>query len=456
MRVFPTSLRGRVAAMLAGGTLAVLLAGAMVALWNLSESEGGVQGSDFAGRVATIAATASRLPSNSRHVVADVASRMGLKLDLSPSRHIDVESDTYLDRMRTQLEHELTPLGIRVLDVGHATDAANDFWVHRGDIVVRMALADDTVLLFRYPGHWSLGELIAQLAPILLVLGGGLAVIAVLISARVTRPLAEFAEAAARLGTNVDVPPLAERGPSELRTAARAFNVTQQRIKRLLEDRAEMLGAIAHDLRTPLMRLHLRAELIEDPEQRRRMERDLDEMEQMIRAALDLVRQDSVIEPRGTLDLGQLLDEIRAEQGELGHAVTVHAPPNAIFEGRRSDLKRAFGNLIDNAIKYGQSAEVRLDIDAAGATVTIDDRGPGIPETQREAVFRPFYRLERSRNRDTGGVGLGLPLARAVVRAHGGDVTLQNLDEGGLRQTVTLPSAPPSVATPAGASARSM
>src|SRR5262245_46895048 len=165
-----------------------------------------------------------------------------------------------------------------------------------------------------------------------------------------------------------------------------------------------MLAAIAHDLRTPLMRLHLRAELIEDPEQRQRMERDLDEIEQMIRAALDFARQDTLTEPRVRFDLAQLLEEIRAEQVELGHEVTVHAPVNALLEGRRADLKRAFRNLIDNAIKYGHSADVKLAVDIAGATVTIDDCGPGIPEAQCEAVFRPFYRLERSRNRDTGGV----------------------------------------------------
>jgi signal transduction histidine kinase len=303
------------------------------------------------------------------------------------------------------------------------------------------------VLTFARPSGWSIGLLVRQLAPILLVLGGGLVLLALWVSAKVTHPLTDFAAAAARLGTNVDAAALAERGPTELRTAARVFNTAQARIRRLLEDRAEMLAAIAHDLRTPLMRLHLRAEHMADAAQRTRMQRDLDEMEQMIRAALAFAREDVAAEPRETLDLVRLLDQIRAGFAELGRAVTVSGTPRAPYHGQRLALKRALANLIDNAVKYGHRADVTVEVDAAGATITIDDIGPGIPPARHDDVFRPFVRVDRSRNRDTGGTGLGLPLARAVVRAHGGDVTLANRGGGGLRQTITLPN--PASASPA-------
>lgn len=256
---------------------------------------------------------------------------------------------------------------------------------------------------------------------------------------RFTAPLAGFAAAAERLGVNAEAEPLPEAGPSELRAATRAFNRMQARLARFVADRTQMLAAISHDLRTPLTRLRLRAELVDDPEMQRRMLSDLDEMEAMISATLAFARDDAKHEPRGRLDLADLLQSLCDDRVDAGHEAVYDGPPHVVAEGRPVALRRAFANLMDNAIAYGGGFTVRLEPEDGQARIHIDDHGPGIPETEFEKVFAPFYRLERSRSRDTGGVGLGLSTARTIIRGHGGDIALANRPEGGLRVTVTLP-----------------
>ena len=234
-------------------------------------------------------------------------------------------------------------------------------------------------------------------------------------------------------------PPLGEAGPAEIRGAAKAFNQMQRRIRRFMDERMHMLAAASHDLRTPITRLRLRAELIEDAEQRAKTLKDLDEMEAVIASTIAYAREETTSEPRTPVDLARLLQEIRADLAEAGHTVTVEGPARLIYEGRATALKRALANLIGNAVIYGGTAAVRLSEADGRITITIEDSGPGIPEDEREQVFAPFYRLERSRSRETGGAGLGLSVARTVIRGHGGEVTLANRPEGGLRQEVVLP-----------------
>ncbi|SMH55371.1 ATP-binding protein [Azospirillum agricola] len=256
---------------------------------------------------------------------------------------------------------------------------------------------------------------------------------------RFTAPLAGFAAAAERLGVDAEAPPLPEAGPRELRAATRAFNRMQARLARFVADRTQMLAAISHDLRTPLTRLRLRAELVEDPEMQRKMLADLDEMEAMIAATMAFARDDAKREPRGRLDLADLLQSLCDDRVDSGHDAVYDGPAHAVAEGRPVALRRAFANLMDNAIAYGGGFTVRLEPEEGQCRVHVDDRGPGIPEDEFEKVFAPFYRLERSRSRDTGGVGLGLSTARTIIRGHGGDIALANRPEGGLRVTVTLP-----------------
>nr|WP_149537169.1 ATP-binding protein [Siccirubricoccus phaeus] len=263
---------------------------------------------------------------------------------------------------------------------------------------------------------------------------------------RLTRPVRVLAEAADRLGRDVNAPPLPEAGPSEVATAARAFNTMAERIRRFVSDRTQMLAAIGHDLRTPITRLRLRAEFMEDDEQRRKMLADLEEMEAMVAATLAFARDDSAAEPTSALDLAALcrtvLDETADAHPEQAEALSYAGAERLVVQVRPVAMKRALANLIGNALAYGNAAQVTVLPPAAPgqpAQIRIEDEGPGIPPSELEAVFQPFKRLEGSRNRETGGTGLGLPIARNILRGHGGDVVLRNRPAGGLLALVTLP-----------------
>ncbi|WP_291720342.1 ATP-binding protein [Magnetospirillum sp. 64-120] len=251
---------------------------------------------------------------------------------------------------------------------------------------------------------------------------------------RATRPLAALAAAAERLGMDVNAPPLAERGPNEVRAAAQAFNVMQGRIRRFVDDRTQMLAAISHDLRTPITRMKLRAEFVDDDEQRAKMLSDLDEMEHMIAATLAFARDDAAREDRRPVDVAKLVQDMAEDLGG-----SYDGPDSLVAGVRPLALKRAVANVIENALKYGAAARVGLRRTDGHIHVVVDDDGPGIAEADHEKVFAPFVRLETSRNRDTGGTGLGLAVARAAIRAHGGDITLANRPEGGLRVTLAFP-----------------
>ena len=252
-------------------------------------------------------------------------------------------------------------------------------------------------------------------------------------------PLASFARAAERLGVDVNAPPLPESGPREVVRTAKAFNEMQARIRRFVEDRTQMIAAIAHDLGTPITRLRLRIEEVDDVGSRQKMLADLDEMEGMIASTLAFAREDATDEPRETFELVSLLQSICNDMTDAGASVELNAEGRIPYDFRFVALRRAFTNLVENAVKYGGNADVRVTQTTEQIVVTIEDDGPGIQTDMQEAVFKPFVRLETSRSRETGGTGLGLTVARDIVRAHGGDIALTNRIEGGLRVEVTLP-----------------
>jgi signal transduction histidine kinase len=271
---------------------------------------------------------------------------------------------------------------------------------------------------------------------------GIVALIALLMARRVAAPIRRLADAAERLGLDLDAPPLPETGSRELRSAAAAFNRMQQRLKRLVEDRIRMLAAISHDLRTPLTRLRLRLELIGDQAARAKAERDLDEMQAMLEATLALAREEARSEPLVRVDLAELVQTACDGFCDAGHAVTYAGPAHLAYTGRQVALRRALDNLIANAVAYGGRADVELAKQGPWIEVRIGDRGPGIPEALRERVFEPFFRLEESRSRETGGSGLGLAVARSVARGHGGDVSLEDRPGGGLLAVLRLAEGP--------------
>lgn len=282
---------------------------------------------------------------------------------------------------------------------------------------------------------WSVRFVLSMLV-MLLAIG----VFSAIVVHHLTRPLATFARAAQRLGVDVKAPPLPEVGPSEVIQAARAFNEMQGRIQRFVDDRTQMIAAISHDLGTPITRMRLRAEFVDDEEQKSKMLADLDDMERMVFSTLSFARDESSREPQTLVDFRSLLQRVRDDLGDTGHAVTLSTIANAVPLGcRPTALRRALSNLVENAARYGGKAVVSMVETDDTLCLSIDDDGPGIPVDLREEVFKPFRRLETSRGRETGGTGLGLTVARTIIRAHGGDVTLEDRPEGGLRVNIRLP-----------------
>jgi signal transduction histidine kinase len=255
----------------------------------------------------------------------------------------------------------------------------------------------------------------------------------------ITRPLSRLVRAADNLGRNVRQPKLEEKGARELRHAARAFNTMQDRLLRYLDSRTRVLAAMSHDLKTPLTRLRLQVETqIDDPALQARFGKELDEMESMVHGALALFRglnDEEALEP---VDVGLLLETVRGEFTEMGKNVTVEGRALGPLPGKPQALKRCLTNLVANAVKFGTRARI-LVRDGARLEISVCDDGPGVPADELEKVFEPFYRLESSRNRDTGGTGLGLSIARDVAQAHGGSLTLRNRPEGGLEAQLILP-----------------
>jgi signal transduction histidine kinase len=250
-----------------------------------------------------------------------------------------------------------------------------------------------------------------------------------------------LAEVADGLGRGEAVEPLPEAGPEEVRRTARAFNEMQRRLRRFVEDRTRMLAAIGHDLRTPITSLRLRAELLEDEEARSRILATLDEMQRMIEATLAFAREEASREATRTVDLGALVESVCVDLADLGLDTAYEPGPRLACACRPDSLRRAVRNLVENAARYGRRARVTALRQGAELVVRVDDDGPGIPPEALERVFAPFVRLEESRSSETGGVGLGLAIARTIARAHGGDVRLANRPEGGLRAELALPLA---------------
>jgi protein-histidine pros-kinase len=252
------------------------------------------------------------------------------------------------------------------------------------------------------------------------------------------KPIQLMAQAAYELGGNLNRPPLDEgAGPAEVRQASTVFNQMQVRLNRQIAERSRFLAAVSHDLRTPLTRLRLRTEKVIDPQLKSQIREDVDEMAAMIDAALDYLRGTGQPETPCLLDITALATSMAEDAQERGEMVTVsgHAAPIRLQPGA---MRRCLNNLMENALRYGGRADVTLEDAADRVTISIHDAGPGIPEDKLEAVFAPFFRLEDSRNRNTGGIGLGLSIARDIAQQQGGSLVLSNAPEGGLIATLTL------------------
>lgn len=263
-------------------------------------------------------------------------------------------------------------------------------------------------------------------------------------SRRLAAPITQLAAGAERLGRDPGAPPLDITGSAEIVAAVSAFNRMQDRLKRYVDDRTGMMGAIAHDLRTPLTRMRFRIEGVPE-ELRVKLEADVDQMEAMVASTLGFVRDVNVPHGRLKLEMASLVETVMDEAALTGANAAVERADRVVVDGDPLALKRLVANLVDNALKYGLNAHARVFSEGGMAVIEVDDDGPGMPEADIERVFEPFHRLETSRSRETGGIGLGLAVVRAVARSHGGDVVLRNLARGGLSARVTLPLAVPTL-----------
>jgi signal transduction histidine kinase len=307
-------------------------------------------------------------------------------------------------------------------------------------IQLSIKLADGRWLNEEAPFHLGWGRrafeiLLASIFAILVV---------VMLAVRwITRPMRALASATEKLGRGEAIEPLTATGPREVKALVDTFNVMQERLHRFVVDRSRTAAALSHDLRTPITALRLRAELIEDDELRFAIVRTLSDMQRMIDATLALARDEATSEETRSVDLVALLDAIADDCSAAGSEVTIDAPEQLPFRCRPVALRRAIGNLIENAVRYGNRARVTLEHGGDHVSILVDDDGPGLPSDKLTEVFEPFVRIEQSRSEETGGIGLGLAIARSTMRAHGGNVLLTNRSEGGLRAEISLPLSAP-------------
>jgi signal transduction histidine kinase len=315
----------------------------------------------------------------------------------------------------------------------------SDYGVSRPAHVLAVPLADDSWLVFTALNRsWGL-PLVYRVMIRLTFLGVSIVIVSIIAARQVLKPVKQLAEAVRRFDLNAQSAPIAESGPREIRNVIQVFNAMQAQIQKFVTHRTIMLATISHDLRTPLTRIRLRGEYIEDAKQQARLFRDVDEMQTMIDGALAFFRDDAIAEETTTFDVPRLLLTITDDYSDQGVEITYRGPTRALYFGRPFALKRAFTNIIDNAIKYATPPQIELLAGDGALLILILDLGPGIPIHAIADVFRPYYRLEKSRNRSTGGVGLGLTATEAIVNAHGGEVTLRNRPERGLEVRISLP-----------------
>lgn len=459
MRLAPSSLFSRLVLVLLVGLLIAQLVSFAIHMHERGEALAQSSGMQAAQRIADIVRLLEPLPPAERRRIVQVFSAppLAISLDERPlaARELDAEERARAALFGAMLRRFLgtaQPASVAVREsaavtgpaAGHAPWKGHGMPMHVGvqpgfSFVAQVRLSDGALVTFdsRPPvqtAGWPY-RLLLSLAVLLA------AVIAVsLVAVRwATRPLNALADAADELGRNIDRAPMPEEGPLEVARAARAFNTMQRRLAGYIHERAATLAAMSHDLKTPVTRLRLRAELLDDGELKRKITQDLEEMESMVHATLEFMRGVDSAEKPQPIDVMAWLASLQGDAEEVGGQVALEGSAAAPYVGRPQALKRCLRNLLDNALKYGSAARVLVEDRPDRLTIRIQDRGPGIPEDQLERVFEPFYRIEGSRSRDTGGTGLGLSIARNIAQLHGGTLTLRNLEAGGLEAALSLP-----------------
>lgn len=478
LRFLPRSLFGRLMGVLSLGLLAALLLSTWINLAERDRMMLRAAGAHPAQRVAEVVRLLDSLEPAEQDRVASILNQPGQRVRLaSASREAgrpsegastsDREADdtgpqagVVMALLRASLGQD-RPIIVRAHPVGPGAERAERGWwgrhrlgagselaighpPHAGLVLsVQVQLANQRWLLLDSRMAADTASLPVRMLATLGVLLVSVLLLSWLAVRWLTRPLQVLAVQAEALGTDLHRPPLPESGPAEVQQAARAMNTMQQRLVATLEGRTRVLTAISHDLKTPLTRMRLRAELLDDDALRERFDKDLLDMEAMVHDALALLRGLDEPAQRLSIDMNALLQAVQADQQEMGRSVSLSGEAAAPFEGDPGRLRRCIGNLVDNAVLYGQRAHIEVidspKDDPSTLLIRIRDEGPGIPPAALAQVFEPFFRLEASRNRATGGSGLGLGIARELARSAGGDVTLSNHPAGGLVAQLSLP-----------------
>jgi len=459
-RVLPRSLRAQLLVLV----LATLALAQGLSMWLFVDERGqAVQAAlaqEAAGRAANVALLLDQAPANLQTSILRAAGSPLVRFSLDSSPAVDHANGTGGDAVAAEIR--------TLMSADPSRDIRVDLHVSKGGMMPMPGMSPKMVRMHKTMGKTTVTAMELRIS-IATPSGGWLnvstrfhrppyqwawsetatfAVSAVLVAlslwftlGRLTGPLRRLADAADRLGRGEDIAEIAATGPEEMRRLTDAFNAMQTRLKRFVDDRAMLLAALGHDLRSPLTALRVRAEMVEDDETRDRLVATIVEMQEMVAATLSFARGMAISEPAKPVDLADFVTGLITEIAETGGAVTLEPGSAAVQVRLRANaMRRAQRNLIENALRYGDRARITVKTDANTAQIIIEDDGPGIPDADQERVFDPFVRLETSRSRETGGTGLGLSIARTIIRAHGGDVVLANCASGGLRVVVTLPT----------------
>ncbi|MGD8560462.1 MAG: ATP-binding protein [Gammaproteobacteria bacterium] len=459
----PNTLFGRLVLVLLGGLLIAQLLGAYILLRDRATSLYETSGWYIAQRFASIVELMDTLPATQRQLILTSLNTPTVRIGLENSPRLSTSSaDPHATQLHAVLSRQLNqrPLHVAILDWddtsptsipgmpgmmrgmhGMRHGPAHQMMMASGPAAFHVeAQLTDGAWVSMVQGlpedHFLVPDKLVSALAVLLV---SVVILSLWAVRRVTRPLTQLGEAAETLGRDITRPPLDETiGPRDVQYAAHAFNTMQTRIANYIKDRERFLAAVSHDLKTPITRMRLRAELLEDEAAREKFLHDLNDMETMTVATLDFIRGEQQREPTQPVDIMALLESLQEDRQAMGQQVILNGTAKP-YPAQPMALRRTLENLIDNAIKYGEQANVTIEDTDQQLVIRIADQGLGIPEQQLTEVFEPFHRLEQSRNRETGGVGLGLTIARTIARAHGGDLTLRNHPDGGLEATLDLP-----------------
>lgn len=449
MRLWPRSLYGQLALVLLAGLIVAQLVSAAVSLTERDQALFRFSDAQWAQRVAQAVRLMDSLDASERQRIAGIITTPRLLVSLSAQPAVQGRADPAAEDYQAALkeilgaDHQVRVVVAQrtpaesVAGVPAPVDAPN---IRSSEhVVTEVQLKDGSWVNFDHPRPWTLTD-----SPLRLMVSLGVLLVSVLLLSFlavrwVTRPLSTLARAADELGADLNRPPLPERGPLEVRAAAAAFNNMQARLRDYIYERTRILTAVSHDLRTPITRLRLRAELLTDEELKAKLVRDLQEMENMTNSTLSFLRGFEDREPLQSVDLMALLESLEMDFRDMGNDVSLHGRLDRPVLLRPRAMRRLLDNLVTNAVRYGKKAMISAEDLGETVVIRVRDAGPGIPAGELEKVFEPYYRLDTARSQESGGTGLGLSIARNIADLHGGKLVLQNHPAGGLEAVLTLP-----------------